>query len=179
MITFITGNEGKSKEVKSILGDMIMSKNIDLVEIQEIDAYKIIEAKLKEAFKNIKKACLIEDTSLYINCLNGFPGPLIKWMLKGIENEGIYKIISKNKDKTAVAKTIFGYIDNDQNIHFFEGSIDGIITKPKGYNGFGWDMIFVPQGADKTFAQMTIDEKNKYSMRKKALMKFKRFLSKK
>jgi non-canonical purine NTP pyrophosphatase (RdgB/HAM1 family) len=175
-IIFITGNKGKLKEAQSIILE-IKAKDIDLPEIQEIDAKKVIEAKLLEAYKHHKGEYIVEDTSLYLDCLNGLPGPLIKWFLQQLGNNGIYNLVRKYKTSKAQAKTIVGYINKAGKVKYFEGIIKGKIVKPKG-KGFGWDPIFQPNGFSKTFGQMTSEEKNRISMRKKALTKLKRFMQK-
>ncbi|MDD5341599.1 MAG: RdgB/HAM1 family non-canonical purine NTP pyrophosphatase [Patescibacteria group bacterium] len=177
-IYFITGNEKKLREVQSILPE-VKQKNIDLPEIQEVDAKKVVEAKLLEALKHEKGQFIVEDTSLYFNCLNGLPGPLIKWFLKKLGNNGLWQIAEKFGNFKAQAKTIIGYAKNSKNIHFFEGDLDGEITKPTGETDFGWDPIFKPNGFTKTFAEMTREEKNQISMRRKALNELKKFLEKK
>ena len=170
-IIFITGNKEKLKEAQKIIPKLI-GKDIDLPEIQEVDAKKVIEVKLKEAYKHHKGEYIVEDTSLYFDCLNGLPGPLIKWFLEKIGNKKLYELVKKFKNNKAKAKTFIGYIDKRSKVKYFEGIINGKIVSPKGNNGFGWDKIFMPNGFKKTFAQMTIEEKNNISMRKKALQKF-------
>lgn len=145
-------------------------------EIQEINAKKIVKAKLLEALNYKKDKFIIEDTSLYFNCLNGLPGPLIKWFLKTIGNEGLFNIAKKLGNYKAEAKTIIGYAKNKTSIHFFEGSIKGIIIFPRGKTNFGWDPIFKPIDYSKSFAEMSQEEKNKISMRRMALNKLKKFL---
>ncbi|MEA1926391.1 MAG: non-canonical purine NTP pyrophosphatase [Patescibacteria group bacterium] len=172
---FITGNKGKFEEVKAELS-LVNQFNIDLPEIQEIDSRKIIKSKLLEALKYKKAEFIVEDTSLYLDCLNGLPGPLIKWFLASIGDKGIYELTRKFKNNDAQAKTIFGYAENENKIHFFEGIVSGSIVLPQGKRGFGWDRIFLPDGHKKTFAQMSIDEKNGISMRRIALDKLKHFL---
>lgn len=172
---FITGNNEKFLEVKSIIPE-IKRFNINLEEIQENDAYKIIQSKLLQALKHKKGFLIIEDTSLYLDCLNGFPGPLIKWFLDKIGVEGIYNLTQKFGNNKAQAKTIIGYAKSKKEIFFFEGVIQGKIVKPSGPPTFGWDPIFKPNGYNKTFQEMTKEEKNEISMRRLALNKLKRFL---
>lgn len=170
----ITGNKNKFEEVKSMLPS-VEQLDIDLPEIQDIDARNIIKAKLLEALKHKKGEFIVEDTSLYLDCLNGLPGPLIKWFLKGIGNEGLANIVKKLGNSKAEAKTIIGYAKNSNEIFFFEGVISGAIVSLRGQAGFGWDPIFQPDNFDKTFAEMTLEEKNSVSMRKIALEKLKEF----
>lgn len=176
-IYFITGNKNKFEEVKSVLS-VVEQLDIDLPEIQDIDAKNIIKAKLLEALNHKSGEFIVEDTSLYLDCLKGLPGPFIKWFLNTIGNEGLFNITQKFGNNKAEAKTIIGYAKNHEEIYFFEGSIIGKIVKPEGVSGFGWDPIFLPDGFDKTFAQMTLEEKNSISMRKVALNKLKEFTAK-
>ena len=177
MIYFITGNQGKLEEAKSIISD-IEAYDIDLPEIQEIDAHAIIKEKLLEGLKHKDAQLIVEDTSLYLDALGGLPGPLIKWFMKTIGNEGLYNIAEKLGNNKAQAKTIIGYAITKENIEYFEGVIEGEIVPPTGDKGFGWDPIFKPNGHSKTFAEMDADEKNSLSMRKVAFAKLAEALEK-
>lgn len=77
-IHFITSSANKFKEIQTLVPNLERVE-IDLPEIQEIDAQKIIEAKLDAAFEHHAGPFIVEDTSLYLDCMNGLPGPLIKW----------------------------------------------------------------------------------------------------
>ena len=207
MLYFITGNKGKFEEVKAILPE-VERLDIDLPEIQEIDAHEVIKAKLQAAFAHrdgvrkrgalsqdlasafasdaeqkshrvysIGTGFMVEDISLCLDCLNGLPGPLIKWFLKAVGNEGLAEITSQFGNDKVTARTMIGYAKSADDIHFFEGVIEGKIVAPRGELGFGWDPIFLPEGYDKTFAEMTLEEKNAISMRRIATNKLKEFLS--
>lgn len=172
---FITGNKNKFEEAQSILQN-VKQLDIDLPEIQDVDANKVVKAKLLEALNHKKGNFIVEDTSLYLDCLNNLPGPLIKWFIKRIGSEGLCNITKKLGDNRARAKTIFGYAKNTKDIYFFEGAVKGKIVPPKGKSGFGWDAIFKPEKASKSFAEMDIAEKNAFSMRRIALNKLKKFM---
>ncbi|MBT3835957.1 RdgB/HAM1 family non-canonical purine NTP pyrophosphatase [Candidatus Woesearchaeota archaeon] len=173
-IYFITGNKHKLAEARLILPD-INSVELDLPEIQSLDPQKIIEAKLKEACKNNEGEFFIEDVSLYLECMNGFPGPLVKWMLESIGREGIADLVLHHKNHNASVKAVIGY-SNGKDTHFFTGEIKGKIVSPRGKEGFGFDPIFQPQDHNQTFAEMEISEKNQVSHRDIALKKLKDFL---
>ncbi len=174
---FITGNKHKFEEAQLIIPHITQYK-ADLVEIQSMDPHEIIKAKLEEACKlNPGKEFFCEDTSLYFEALNGFPGPLIKFFLGSLSAEGIYNLLQKYPSQKAIAKTVIGYSDGNHT-HFFEGELDGTITKPSGGGGFGWDPIFTPVGCDVCFAKMPLNEKNKISHRNKAMEKLNAFLEK-
>jgi inosine triphosphate pyrophosphatase len=186
MIYFITGNQKKFVEAKNILSDFCNLKylNLDLPEIQEIDSRKIITAKFSvaancEEVKNLKDekiGFILEDVSLCFDCLNGLPGPLVKWFLLTIGNKGLFNLVDKLENNRAEAKVVFGYTKNFTDIYFFEGSVSGKIISSKQGTEFGWDAIFCPDGSCNTFAEMTLTEKNSISHRRKALDKLKGFL---
>ena len=102
---FVTGNGHKFKEIQSFLPS-IKQLDIDLPEIQEVDAHEIIKAKLSAALIYKQDEFIVEDTSLYCDCLNGLPGPLIKWFLKSIGVEGLYNFTQNSGNSNAIAKTI-------------------------------------------------------------------------
>jgi non-canonical purine NTP pyrophosphatase (RdgB/HAM1 family) len=178
MLYFITGNKNKFEEVRAILPD-VEQLDINLPEVQEIDAHAIIKAKLLAALPHAKGEFIVEDTSLYLDALNGLPGPLIKWFLKTIGNDGLFNLVEKLGNKKAIAKTIIGYAKNENEIHFFEGAVSGKIVQPQSVSGFGWDPIFLPDAHQKTFAEMSKDEKNQISMRRMAVNKLSDFLQNK
>jgi len=174
-IYFVTGNEEKLKEMRLVIPSLSNLK-IDLREIQNLDAKKVIEEKIKEAWERYPELeILVEDTSLYFDCLNGMPGPYIKDFLKTLGNDGLYNLVSKYGNYGATAKTIIGHGRKGYPFEFFEGAIRGKIVSPTGEIDFGWDPIFMPDGYDKTFQQMTKEEKNKISMRRQAAQKLRVF----
>lgn len=175
MIYFVTGNKDKFGEVKAVLPE-IEQLEVDLPEIQELDPYKIVEAKLNEAGKHQAGEFIVEDSSLCLSALGGLPGPLVKWFENSIGNEGIFQLAEKFGNFKAEAKDLIGYLDVNGEVHFFEGIVKGTLTKPTRKDAFGWDSIFIPKGSEISYAEMTKEEKNKISHRFKALEKFKKYL---
>ena len=167
-ISFITGNNDKFREAQLLI-PQLNRKDIDLPEEQSLDPRHVIWRKVEEAKKHTSHRFVVEDTSLYLDGLNGFPGPLIKWMLDAVGTKGIYNLCSAIHDRGAVAKTVIGLYDPQaDDILYFEGSTDGKIVSPSGNEGFGWDDIFQPNGLDETFAAMGSDFKPEFSMRTQA-----------
>jgi len=172
---FITGNSFKFQEAKEIIPEL-RHVDIDLPEIQELSPKKIIKAKLLAAREKIEAAIVVEDVSLYFECLGNLPGPLIKWFLQTLGNKGLYELCFKYQNfKSRVLLTI-GLINEERKIEFFENSLEGTIVYPRGTKGFGWDQIFLPAGYEKTLAELDILEKNKISMRAEAFRELKLFL---
>ena len=174
-IYFITGNDNKFSEAKKLLNNLERVE-IDLPEEQSIDPHVVISRKLEVAKTLHESPLIVEDTSLYLDGLNGFPGPLIKCMLQSLGNKGIYDLCQSIQNTNAVAKTVVGFDNFKGDILFFEGEIRGQIVRPNGNNGFGWDEIFQPEGLNKTFAEMGHTYKLELSMRAIAFKKLKEYL---
>lgn len=171
-----TSNKKKLEEIQQVLGLEVEMVNIDLPEIQAVDVRAVIEDKARRAFDAVKQPVLVEDTSLAFQAWNGLPGALIKWFLKSLDNEGMTKMLSNFTDRTANAEVSIGLFDGSK-FEMFSGAVQGIIaTEPRGTNGFGWDAIFIPDGSEKTFAEMSNDEKLMFSMRKVAVLKLQEYL---
>ena len=177
-LSIVTGNKGKLEEFQQILGNSLNLEqlDIDLPEIQEIDAKAVIEAKLDEAIRHTDNLVIVEDTGLYFNAWNGLPGVLIKWFDKAVGNNGVVDMLAKFDDKSAYGQCTIGLAAKGKKPVFFKGRINGTITPPRGECGFGWDPIFIPENHTKTFAEMSKEEKNTMSMRKVALEKLKQYL---
>jgi inosine triphosphate pyrophosphatase len=176
-ITFVSGNAGKLREICAILGKEISSKDVDLPEIQAIEVSEVVKDKAARAYDELQSPVLIEDTGVYVNSWNGFPGALIKWSMKSMGCEGIYQSLKNLNDTTCYAETIYCLYDG-VDFHIFSGKINGKIVAPRGENGFGWDPIFEVGGTGKTFAEMDDAEKNSLSMRAMALKKMLNYLVK-
>ena len=176
VIHFATGNAHKFAEAKALL-PMLQQLTMNIPEEQSLDALFVVKQKLAYASAKHDGALLVEDTSLYLDGLNGFPGPLIKWMSKAVGNQGIYDLCQQIKNKRATAKTVIGYRDLQGVYTYFEGEVHGTIIAPAGNDGFGWDSIFMPEGLSETFAEMGDNFKPEFSMRTQAFMKLKDFLA--
>ncbi len=175
-MTFITGNAAKAKYLSDYFHFPIEHKKLDLKEIQSLDLREITEDKVKRAFEVVQSPVLVEDTSLVFKSLKGLPGPLIKWFFETLGNDGLCKLVDGLDNRSAYAEVQFALYDGVE-MHIFEGRIEGTTAgTPRGDSGFGWDPIFIPNGYDKTWAEMTEDEKHETSMRKIALEKLAKYL---
>lgn len=175
-IHFITGNKQKFVEARLVIPEL-EQLDIDLPEIQSLDPHLIIRAKMAEAFKHHPGPFVVEDNSLHLDCLKGLPGSLIKWFLQTIGSDGLADIAQKYDNSRAHARVMIGHAQDLHNIHFFEGRVDGQIVPRETTAGFGWDVIFRPEGYHHTFSTMTDAEKNKISMRGQAFKKLQEFLT--
>lgn len=168
-LTFITGNIHKAKYLSDYFHMPVDHLKLDIPEIQSLSLEEIVKDKAQRAYEVAGVPVLVEDVSLVFNALNELPGPLIKWFLQSLGNEGLSNLVSLHKDKTALATVAFALCD-EHGVRTFTGSVEGSISeKPRGENGFGWDAVFIPKGYQKTWAEMSDQEKHETSMRKIAL----------
>jgi non-canonical purine NTP pyrophosphatase (RdgB/HAM1 family) len=143
--------------------------SIALEEIQEISLEPVVAHKARQAYTQIRRPVLVEDTGLAFAAWNALPGALIKWFLSSLGNGGLCRLMRTETNRTATATTVFGYYDGSL-YRAFSGSVEGVIVEsPRGTQGFGWDAIFQPLGSERTFGEMSPAEKDRFSMRRLAL----------
>lgn len=182
-LVLVTSNTKKVNEARGIIPD-IEQLDLELPEIQSFDLMHIIEEKLVEARKYYNGPLLVDDTALYLDCLKGtktesnLPGPFIKWFLKGMGNTALVTMAESLGSLRAQAVTVIGYADEKGKHAFFKGSLHGTLMMPQGDQGFGWDVIFKPDGYETTLASMSLEAKSTMSMRAKALSQLVDFLKK-
>ncbi len=177
-LKFATGNDNKLREAQEILGIPLIKADVgDLDEIQTVSVEELIRHKAHGAYVIAGEPVMVEDTGLAFLSWNGLPGALIKWFLKSVDNDWILKMLEKFSDRRAEAICYVASYDwKEYQIAY--GIVNGTIsTECRWENGFGWDKIFIPDGSDKTFAEMSSDEKNMFSMRRKAFEGFRDLFS--
>ena len=171
-IEVATTNRNKLAEFRRILPDYeIVGKRLDIEEIQSLDPYKVVRHKAIEAWKaNGYNPILVEETSLACRGLNGRPGAYIKDFSEDIEmRRMIAEDWLRGRDRSALARVLIAVFDGSE-AHIREGAASGSIAETlRGADGFGWDDMFVPAGHTLTFAEMGPADKDRYSMRRKAL----------
>ena len=166
----VTGNSHKLKEYQSYFPS-IESKKLDLPEIQSLDEVEIQEFKISEAKKFLDSNFVVDDVSFYLDCLPGLPGTFIKWFNQTIKPQGLYNLALQSNNLKAMAKCIISYVDREGQIHHFRSAVKGKIVSPVSQDGFGFDVVFVPDGFQKTYSEMSSQEKNTCSHRGIAMQK--------
>lgn len=187
-LIFATNNQHKVDEIRHNIGDKfeLLTLKEAGINIDIPEPHDTIEANASEKSKVIyemtKTDCFSEDTGLEVAALNGEPGvKSARYAGEGrSSDDNITKLLSKLEgidDTSARFKTVISIIIEGTE-HLFEGICNGkIIRERKGAGGFGYDPVFVPEGADKTFGEMTLAEKDGYSHRAKATQKLVTFLN--
>jgi XTP/dITP diphosphohydrolase len=170
--TLVTSSEPKRREIFDILRMELLVSSIDLPEIQSLDLREILSRKAREAFDRLKVPVVVEDVSLELSAFKGFPGPLVKWLIKTSGPKGVIALCRAVGDMRA--RAVCGVLAWDgEREYWAEGAVYGTIADaPRGVSGFGWDPVFIPAGSECTFAEMTAGEKNSISHRGKAWRKF-------
>ena len=176
-LVFVTSNPNKAREASQILGVNITHNNPgELMEIQTSDVLALVEYKAIKAWEIIKSPLLVEDSGLFFDAWNGLPGAFVKWFEQSIGCSGILKMLGPFENRKAVALCCVGF-NNGSRIQVVKGEVRGhIADKEIGVNGFGWDTIFIPEGYDRTYGEMSAEEKNAISHRKIALESLKKIL---
>ena len=167
---FVSSNSHKYNEAKQItssFGIQLDFFKLDLEEIQSSSLEDIAIKKAKDAFSKCKKPIIIEDAGLFIDSLEGFPGPYSSYVFKTIGNEGILNLVKYNRKAKFVSIVTFC---DKTTLQSFVGELDGTISKSQNGEGWGYDPIFIPKNSKDTFA--IISNKNELSHRCKALEKF-------
>lgn len=181
-LLFATGNINKAKEIQSL-----MPTGIEILSLADLDFYEEIpetgetleeNAKIKAAFVYDKFGlnCFADDTGLEIEALNGQPGVYSARYAGSQRNDSdnIKKVLielQNHENRKARFRTVISLIIEGK-FHEFEGIVEGRISaSPTGENGFGYDPVFEPEGCGKTFAQLSMEEKNECSHRARAFQK--------
>jgi XTP/dITP diphosphohydrolase len=181
MVFFATGNIHKFNEARVVFGRHGLAAGmlrVKAIEIQSDSLAEIASTSALYAYKRCHLPLIVEDAGLFVNVLKGFPGPYAAYVYKTVKNEGLLKLMDKVTDRKATFKSVIAYCDSPElgKTVCFEGEIEGEITLHEkvrsDQSAFGFDPIFKPQGSTKTFAEMTIEEKNGFSHRAQAINKF-------
>jgi len=172
-LVFVTSNAGKAREASAFLGRAVAARDVDLPEIQSLDFREVARAKAIVAARALGVPVLVEDSGIAVTDWGGFPGPLTKWITAGgLGQEGLAKMLDGFSDRSAEAVSVLAVArpgDPEADVIVAEGRVAGSIAlHPRGANGFGWDVLFIPEGETRTFAEMTAAEKNARSHRERA-----------
>lgn len=173
-IRFLSKNKHKIAEAEKILNPLnveVVPITVQIDELQALDVEAIIRNKVLRAFDRIGHRLIVEQTCLYLDALNSFPGGLTQPFWDTLEAERFCELFGRGERRGVTAKTWIGYCDG-RKIHKFEGEIHGSVSpEPRGDRAFQWDCVFIPDGHQETFAQMG-ERKNEISMRRLALNAF-------
>jgi len=177
-IFLLTGNLGKLKEIKRWLDPLgievkIMKK--EFVEVQADTLEEVIHFGVGHLVESegVDVPFIKDDSGLFIRALEEFPGVYSSYVQRTVGNQGILRLMEGIEDRRARFRTVIGLYLPSRGLSIFTGECHGTITKEiRGKQGFGYDPIFVPDGEERTFAEMSIEEKNSMSHRVLALTRF-------
>ena len=172
MITFVTTNPGKFREVSAKLaplGVRLRRRDRAVPEVQADRLEDVVRFGARVLASEVPGEFLIDDSGLFVDALGGFPGVYSSYAYRTIGPEGILTLMKKKGRRSAHFETVFLLGRRGRPPRTFRGVCEGSIArKPKGRGGFGFDPIFVPRGSRRTFGEMSLPEKNAFSHRAKA-----------
>ncbi len=173
-VKFITSNKHKFEEVRVLFEKKSSSIELSWIKLKypELQGNSLAEIAigslgtvLSALTTERNEYYFLEDAGLFINILKGFPGPYSSYVFETLGWEGILSLLNGKKDRNAEFRSVCAVYYNGE-IRTFTGTIKGrISSQGRGKQGFGFDPIFVPEGANETFAEMSIEEKNRFSHR--------------
>jgi XTP/dITP diphosphohydrolase len=187
-IIFASNNKHKIREISNILGDSFTLLSLSDINMEEDipENEPTLEANALHKARHIHTATgmnvFADDTGLEVDALDGIPGVHSARFAGEMKDsdaniEKLLAMLGNNPERRARFRTLIALIFEGRE-YLFEGRSEGLIIKEKrGNNGFGYDPVFIPDGYDKTFAEMNLDEKNRISHRSKAFEKLRLFLS--
>ena len=170
---FVSSNTHKFTEAQRILSNLGLDISLFKTTLEEIQSNSLSEIAIRkalDAYSKVQKPVIIEDDGLFIDSLNGFPGPYSSYAYDTIGNKGIMSLLEKIESRNAKFVAIIAYCNGVDDIQLFESSIPGKISLSIEEGGWGYDPIFIPDGESKTFAN--VSDKDKFSHRSAALKKF-------
>ncbi len=177
----VTGNLHKLHEARGIVepyGIELEQVSLPKLEIQSDDLAEIALHAARHAYSIARKPIVVDDSGLFIEALGGFPGPYSSYVYKTIGYNGILRLMNGLDDRRACFMTAVAAIYPPLEA-VFTGVTCGVITRePRGSGGFGFDPIFAPEGSTRTYAEMSLEEKNRVSHRARAFAKFAEWASK-
>ena len=176
VVYFATGNKGKyaeAAEVAEVFGIRLKQLKFNKLEIQSSKLEDIASYAARHASSVTKRAVVAEDAGLFIDALEGFPGPYSSYVYTTLGWGGILRLMEQAKRRRAHFQAVVAYSSPGNQVRCFSGIVNGTISrKARGKGGFGFDPIFIPLGSRETFAELSVTEKNRFSHRSKAFMKF-------
>lgn len=180
-LTLVSGNAGKLAEVRAHLAPLGWQVEADRRGYPEVQAETLAEVTAFGAdwllAHGLGPPFALEDSGLFVDALGGFPGVQSRHALEHIGLEGLLRLVA-GRDRTARFRTDLLYVDAAGGRHHLAGECVGTLADaPRGAGGFGYDPLFVPRGASRTFAEMTVEEKGALSHRGQAVQALARLLA--
>ena len=174
---FATNNPGKFREIKNFFKKTNIKGlqfKTNLYEIQTSNLKDVIIYKLqqlKTVFQDSQSAIFVEDSGLFIKSLNGFPGVYSSYVYKTLGVDGVLSLMKNKQNRESYFECWIGWLFKNEEHYISAKCFGSISIEPHGAEGFGFDPIFIPKGYKRTFAQLSIDEKERISHRGLALKK--------
>ncbi len=157
-------------------GFHIEQLKLDYPEVQADTLKEVVKGSLEWLSRRSEDNLLVDDSGLFVESLGGFPGVYSSYVFRTVGCRGVLKLLQDSDDRGARFEACFGLLRGGESL-IFEGHCPGVIgAEERGGGGFGFDPIFVPEGETRTFAQMSLTEKNALSHRGLAVEELAQYL---
>jgi XTP/dITP diphosphohydrolase len=168
-IAVVTSNKGKMQEFKAglePLGFKVTQLDVDCDEIQTETLEEVVKSCVAQVELMGYTDFILDDSGLFLHNFDGFPGVYSSYAFKTIGCKGILKLLDREPERSAHFECVIGCIIQDVGRIFAKGTCQGWIDyTERGRGGFGFDPVFVPDGSNQSFAEMSMEDKNKVSHR--------------
>ncbi len=175
VLRVVTSNEGKAREFAAALEGVPWRVERVAMEYREIQADTLDHVVVDSARwlrdqSVVEPPLVLEDAGLFIDALSGFPGVYSAYVYRTLGCQGVLDLMVDVEDRSARFESRIALVKPDGQVEVFKGTCKGVVARSvRGGVGFGFDPIFVPQGSDRTFAEMDLREKERLSHRGRAL----------
>jgi XTP/dITP diphosphohydrolase len=173
-VYFVTTNADKVREARDYLDRPVEQLDYDYAEVQSDSLAAIAARGAREAHQAADGPVIVDDAGLFVDALDGFPGPYSAYVEDTLGIERVADLALAETDRSAAFRAVVAYAD-ESGVETFEGAVAGRIVAPRGDGGFGYDPVFECDG--RTFAEMSTAEKNERSHRGRALERLAEWLA--
>lgn len=176
-IFLATGNKHKVAEIGTILSEYgfeVVPKALEIIEPDYNSLKEVARFKAEQAFLQLKKPVIAEDTGVFFEGYNNFPGPIAKRVYQGIGFDGLLALIKAAKTKRAFFRTVICFARSKKEMHLFSGTLKGKLVETvveADKDRLPYEKIFVPAGCTKTLVELDLAQKNRISHRALATRK--------
>ncbi|MFQ5951300.1 MAG: RdgB/HAM1 family non-canonical purine NTP pyrophosphatase [Candidatus Geothermarchaeales archaeon] len=177
----MTSNSSKAREIAEVLAEYginTIRTDVETLEIQADDLAPIATEKARSVGALVREPYCVEEAGLFIEALSGFPGPYSSYVHETLGFEGILKLMRDEENRRAFFLSVAVLISDGESKNFVGRTVGKISTHARGERGFGFDPIFLTEGTGgRTFAELSLHEKNRFSHRGSAFRSLGSFLA--
>ena len=179
-IIYVTGNDLKFQIANNVFKQSkikLIQQKLDTPEIQSDDVCEVAKYSALWALEKLNSSVMVTDAGFYINALNGFPGPFVKYINRWFSTDDILKLLEDKEDRSIYIKDCLVYCSKHGEMKIFEHQLKGVITKKvKSERGSIIDRLVIPESLDRTISELTPEETIEYWGSNSTIIEFKEWI---